>query len=161
MKQGDWPLKTHQIGDRDSDAEGAQNSLDHDEPGLSDSVEKSHKAKEDRSQKAVQRVSFQILPRIGNDLAVMGENACQQIAMKKGNCKHCQADAKRNHDADAQRFQSPFVPACAIVLGDKSSHGLHKGRRNQHDKGADLFSHPDSGGYKNSQRIYNRENNQE
>ena len=80
--------------------------------------------------------------------------------MEKGQIEHYDTDRQGEQDAVTQGFFRAVKTSRARVLGHKGGHGLHKGRRHQHNEGTDLLRDADSRGGDDAEGIDDCLNNQ-
>ena len=100
MEHGDRHALAHQPGDRDPDAKCAHDPLDHHVFRQAKSIVKSGKTEEYRCQKAVDRVSFEVIGCCFDDFRLMaGKNACQEISVEERKPEHKQADHRGCQDS--------------------------------------------------------------
>ncbi len=73
MEQGNFCRLTHQVGDRDSDSEGTDKSLYHNEGGAAASVKVSDEAEQEGYEQCIDGIPFQVFCGGQDDGAVFGK----------------------------------------------------------------------------------------
>ena len=81
--------------------------------------------------------------------------------MEEGEPEHEKAGGKGGHDAVTQGLQCSVLPPRPDVLGHEGGHGLHIGRRHQHDEGAQPLRHAQARGKDQALGVDNGQNQHE
>ena len=146
-------LDAHNVGHGQADEQGLEQALRHDENGLAATVEIADHTEQDRGEDGLQRKALEVGIAVGDHRCIRGEEAAEQVALAQDQRKDEQAKEQTDADAGAQGLPGALMLACADVLGDEGSHGLHQGAGDQHGEIDDLAGHAVAGGSLQTQAV--------